>query len=99
MREYVNMIQSREPTVDDVIGFLNGVSMPVRCSDDSNEQAIYYNGYHCDTMINSIFLFGPDGKIMHSVFNAPGSWHSHVAQPSIGHRKNRNLQDMCRPGI
>ncbi len=35
-------------------------------------------------MINNIFLFSPEGKIIYGVFNAPGSWHdSHVAQPLV----------------
>ena len=35
-------------------------------------------------MINNIFLFCPERKIMYTVYNAPGSWHdSHVAQPLI----------------
>jgi len=84
MRIYADMIQDREPTVDDVIGFLDGVSIPIQCSDYPEEQAMFYNGYHCDTMINNIFLFAPNGKITYSVFNAPGSWHdSHVAQPLV----------------
>jgi hypothetical protein len=37
MRRYSEMIARREPLVDDVIGFLDGVSLPVQCSDDPIE--------------------------------------------------------------
>jgi hypothetical protein len=84
MEAFAAMVNRRDNAVDDVIGFLDGLSMPVQCSDDPSSQAAYYNGYHGDTMINNIFLFSPEGKIIYAVFNAPGSWHdSHVAQPLI----------------
>jgi hypothetical protein len=84
MREYAEMVRNREPSVHDVIGFLDGVALPVQCSDDAQAQSEYYNGYHQDTMINNIFLFSPEGKVLYSVFNAPGSRHdSHVAQPLV----------------
>lgn len=84
MRRLAEMVQRREPTVDDVIAFLDGVALPVQCSDDPDAQAEYYNGYHGDTMVNNVFLFSPEGLIIYAVFNAPGSWHdSHVAQPLV----------------
>jgi hypothetical protein len=84
MAHFAEMINQREPTVDDVIAFLDGVSLHVQCSDDPQAQAEYYNGYHSDTMVNNIFLFSPEGKIIYGVFNAPGSWHdSHVARPLV----------------
>ena len=82
MERFALMIQNREPTIDDVIGFLDGVALHCQCSDDPQAQGEFYNGYHGDTMVNNIFLFSPEGKIIYGVFNAPGSWHdSHVAQP------------------
>ena len=84
MVSFANMVQRREPTVDDVIGFLDGVSLHVQCSDDPLAQAENYNGYQGDTMVNNIFLFSPEGKVIYAVYNAPGSWHdSHVAEPLV----------------
>ena len=34
MREYAAMVQLREPLVDDIIGFMDGVSFPAECTDD-----------------------------------------------------------------
>ena len=51
MLNFATMVQRREPSVDDVIAFLDGVSIHIQCSDDSNAQAEYYNGYQGDTMI------------------------------------------------
>ena len=84
MEIFARMINLREPTIDDVIGFLDGMSIPVQCSDDPIIQNAFFNGYHQDTMVNNIFLFSPEGKILFACYNAPGSWHdSHVARPLV----------------
>ena len=63
---------------------MDGLSIPVQCSEDPLIQNAYFNGYHQDTMVNNIFLFSPEGKILFACFNAPGSWHdSNVASPLI----------------
>ena len=50
MVEYAAMVAIREPAVRNVIGFIDGVSIPVQCSDDEEQQNAAYNGYHHDTM-------------------------------------------------
>lgn len=72
---YAAMVEQREPSVTDVIGFIDGCSIPVMCTSEPNEQNAYYNGYHCDTMINNVFFFAPTGKIDYACYNCPGSWH------------------------
>ena len=57
------MVQSREPLVDDVIGFMDGASIPAECTDERFEQNVLYCGYDCDTMVNNMFAYGPDGKV------------------------------------
>ena len=63
MRQFAEMVQSREPLVDDVIGFMDGVSIPAECTDERFEQNVFYCGYDCDTMVNNVFAYGPDGKV------------------------------------
>lgn len=70
-----NLVQNREPTVTDVIGFTDGVALPIQCSSEVQEQASYYNGYHHGTMCNNVFCFSPEGKIISACWNYPGSWH------------------------
>ena len=55
-------VNGREPQVDDVIGFTDGVSLPIQCASDPISQAT--NGYHYETMINNAFCFAPTGKII-----------------------------------
>jgi hypothetical protein len=62
MREYVDMIQAREPLADDVIGFMDGVSFQSECTSECIQQNAFYCGYDCDTMVNNVFTFGHDGK-------------------------------------
>ncbi len=46
MREYAAMVQEREPLVDDIIGFMDGVSFPAECTDDHINQNAMYCGQH-----------------------------------------------------
>ncbi len=72
MREYPSMGQAREPLVDDVIGFMDGVSLSLKCTNERVEQNAFYCGYDSDTMVNNVFVYGPDGKVFFAV-NFPGS--------------------------
>ncbi len=75
MALFAQLIQAREPLVDDVIGFLDGLSLASECSSELIKQNTIYNGYHSDTMVNNIFVYGPDGKEFLCTINFPGSWH------------------------
>jgi hypothetical protein len=75
MVDYARIIQHRERHVHNVIGFVDGLSIPVQCSDDKYEQSAAYNKYHRDTMCNNVFAFAPTGKIIFADTNYPGSWH------------------------
>jgi hypothetical protein len=74
MREYADMAQAREPLAEDVIGFMDGVSFQMECTSKRVEQNAFYCGYDCDTMVNNVFAFGPDGKVFFAAVNFPGSW-------------------------
>jgi hypothetical protein len=74
MREYADMVHVREPLVDDVIGFMDGVSFSTECTDKRVEQNAYYCGHNCNTMVNNVFAYGPDGKVFFEAINFPGSW-------------------------
>jgi hypothetical protein len=74
MREYAAMVEVREPFVNDIIGFMDGVSFSTECTDERVEQNLMYCGYDCDTMVNNVFAYGPDGKVFFAAINFPGSW-------------------------
>ena len=63
MREYAAMVQVREPLVNDIIGFMDGISFPAECMDDHIMQNAMYCGYDCDTMVNNVFVYGLGGKV------------------------------------
>ncbi len=78
MMEFANMIQRREPMVDDIIGFMDRVSFPLQCMDERVNQNAMYCGYDCNTMVNNVFAYGPDGKVFfcsHQLFRELGGWH------------------------
>ena len=85
-KEDALVVSLREPQVDNIIGFVDGVAIPIMCSSDEEEQATYYNGHMKDTVCNNVFAFRPFGTIMFAFFNHPGSWHdSQVSVLLIAH--------------
>ena len=74
MRLYLDMVSAREPTVMNVIGFMDGLGLTTECTDERLMQNAFYCGYDCDTMVNNVLIFGPDGKVFFCAINYPGSW-------------------------
>jgi hypothetical protein len=63
MQLFVEMICLREPTILNVIGFMGGLGLVTEMTDKRIQQNACYCGYDCDTMINNVLVFGPDGKV------------------------------------
>ena len=64
MQQFAEMISIREPTISDVIGFMDGLGLATEVTDKRIQQNAYYCGYDCDTMVNNILVFGPDGNVL-----------------------------------
>jgi hypothetical protein len=74
MEYFARQIHQCEPEVDDVIGFMDGLSLTSECASEMLEQNSMYNGYHSNTMVNNLIAYDPDGKVLCAV-NFPSSWH------------------------
>ncbi len=74
MRQFDDMVQLRAPIVNGVISFMDRVSISAECMDERIKQNAFYCGYDCDTMVNNVFAYGPDGKVFFAAINFPGSW-------------------------
>ena len=74
MKLFAAQIQLREPSIDDVIGLMDGLSLAMECTSERMAQNAMYCGYDCDMMVNNIFVYGPDGKIFFCAINFSGSW-------------------------
>lgn len=72
--EFASLIRNRERNANNVIGFLDGLSLHTECSSELVTQNSFYNGYHADTMVNNILAYGPDGKVFFAGINFPGTW-------------------------
>lgn len=82
MEVWAAMVQLREPSVETVIGFVDGLFLPCQCSDRAEDQFAFYSGKECTTGVNNVLAFSPFGKCFYALINYPGSWHdSSVAQP------------------
>jgi hypothetical protein len=95
MREYTDIVQVREPLVDDVIGFIDGVSFPAECTSKGVARNAMYCSYNCDTMVNNVFSYGPDGKVFFAAIKFPVSradgslmaWFLYQMKSKIGNYK------------
>ena len=83
MSEFADLVRLREPSVPDVIGFVDGLSLTVQCDDDIEVQNSYYNGYMHDTCVNNVFAFSPYGKIIFAQINFPGSFHDSTVAAAL----------------
>ncbi len=63
MQMFAEMIHLREPTISNVIGFMDGLGLAMEMTDKRIQQNAYYCGYDCDTMINNVLVFGPCPKL------------------------------------
>jgi hypothetical protein len=43
---------------------MDGVSFLMECTSKRVQQNAFYCGYNCDTMVNNVFAYGPDGKFV-----------------------------------
>jgi len=75
MEYYAQLIHEQEPAVDDVIGFMDGVSLTSECTSEPVVQNFMYSGYRSDTIVNNLLAYGPDGRVIFCTINFPGSWH------------------------
>eukprot|EP00804_Cyclotella_cryptica_P031085 CCRYP_015969-RA/>CCRYP_015969-RA protein AED:0.07 eAED:0.07 QI:0/-1/0/1/-1/1/1/0/231 len=95
MELFASMVKSREVAIDDVIGFIDGVALKTECTSERVTQNAFYSGYECDTTVNNVFTYGPDGKVFLAAINFPGSWADgslfvrflDSIRPRIGHYK------------
>jgi hypothetical protein len=74
MQQFSQLVNICEPTVTDVIGFMDSVSFIYKCTSEKIQQSAFYCGYDCDTMVNNVFAYGPDCKVFLYAINFPGSW-------------------------
>jgi hypothetical protein len=84
MAQLAAMVAAREPLVRNVIGFVDGLSLPVECAANEEAQRVDYTAYKHDTVCGNVFAFSPLGKVIYACINYPGSWHdSHIANGLI----------------
>ncbi len=74
MQQFTEMISICKPMITNIIGFMNGLGLATECTDKRIQQNAYNCGYQCDTMVNNVLVFGPDGKVFFCAINYPGSW-------------------------
>jgi hypothetical protein len=93
MWQFAKMVQLWAPIVSDVIGFMDGVSIPAEFTDERIKQNAFYCGYDCDTMVNNVFAYGPDGKVFFAAINFPVSWADGALMARFLHALKKKIGD------
>jgi hypothetical protein len=75
MADFAAMIHSREPNIDNVFGWMDGVNLPVQEPGCPSLQNALYNGWKSSTFVSAVCVWGPDGTAIYAKYNCPGSWH------------------------
>jgi hypothetical protein len=94
MRKFAALVQLRAPIVPDVIKFMDGVSIPAECTDECIKQNAFYCGYDCNTMVNNVFAYGPDGKVFFAAINFPGSSADSALTARFLHALKKKLENI-----
>jgi hypothetical protein len=63
IQQFAEIVSIREPRISNVIGIMDGLGLATEMTDEKIQQNAYYCGYDCDTMVNNVLVFGPDGKV------------------------------------
>ena len=74
MQQLVAMVELCEPSVNDVIRFMDSVSFTCKCTDERFDQNAFFWDLDWDTMVDNIFAYWPDGNTFFCAINFPGSW-------------------------
>ena len=68
------MINNCGPPIDDAIGLIDGASLAMECTSERTTQNAFDSENKCNTVVNNVFAYGPDGKVFITAINCPGSW-------------------------
>jgi len=74
MKEYAQMIALKQPILQNVFGFVDGLNLPIRQPGDCDEQETYYNSWLQGCFASPVIVFAPDGTIIWIRYNFPGSF-------------------------
>jgi hypothetical protein len=97
---FARLIQAREPDIDDVIVFLDGLALTSECTSEVIEQNAMYNGYHSEMMVNNIIAYGPNCKVFLCAINFPSSWYDgsimanmlpYIFEITLGHSRDQGF--------
>lgn len=72
---YKKIIERRHPVLQNVFCVADGLKIQLQQGGDPRVQSRFYNGWMHSHYVTNLFVFGPDGLILASVINAPGSVH------------------------
>jgi hypothetical protein len=59
--------------------------------DECVEQNLMYCRYDCDTMVNNVSAYGPNGKVFFAAINFPGSWADGSLMARFLHKMKRKI--------
>ncbi|KAK0526920.1 hypothetical protein OC834_004622 [Tilletia horrida] len=75
MKQMADAVRAREPLLEHVFGFVDGLNVRTYQPSNLDEQNAYYNGWLGDTYCSQVIVSLANGEIAWVSYNNPGSWH------------------------
>ena len=75
VNRYREAIQNRYPALTNAAIVGDGLKILLQKAGDQQTQEAFYNGWKSGHYITNLFVFAPDGTIVMSMINCPGSMH------------------------
>eukprot|EP00977_Amphora_coffeiformis_P012498 scaffold3079_cov174-Amphora_coffeaeformis.AAC.9 len=72
---YKEAIERKYPVLKDVAFVGDGLNILLQKAGDQTMQEVFYNGWKSGYFITNMFVFAPDGTVVMSMLNCPGTMH------------------------
>ncbi len=72
IHQFMDVVGSQHPSLDQCWRMMDGFKKTIECSQDDDEQNMFYNRWTCDHYVSAVFVFFPDGSIPICCYNVPG---------------------------
>jgi hypothetical protein len=91
--KYAELISTHHHRLDKAFGFVDGCHLPVLAASNLDTLDAYYNRWCAAHYTSNVFVFAPDGTIIHATINAPGSWHDATVSHGLFHKLSTRTPD------
>jgi hypothetical protein len=95
MRHLSGLVRNRDPALTGIIGFADGLNLPIRVPSDPIKQGAYFNGWLHGCFVSQVVMFLADGTIGYVRYNCLSSGSSRPeSSPDPSGKTSGNTRDL-----